>query len=146
MSNLESNDIAKRLARSLDPGGRQSLSRQIVDLVWLDVVEGTLQKGDRMPTVRQLSIELGLTPRAIERAYERLEQLGVLTTRPGEGSFVSLAGSDSGRRERWVKLDELCRDAASSAADLGFSVDELVDALADLRIARDNSHDTGRHE
>ena len=122
------------------------MSRQIVDLVWLDVVEGTLQIGDRMPTVRQLSIELGLTPRAIERAYQRLEQLGVLTTRSGEGTFVSLAGSDSGKRERWVKLDELCRDAVDKAAELGFSIDELLDALADLRIPRNNSHDAGRHE
>ena len=146
MSNLERSDIAKRLAAHLDSGRQQPLSRQIVDCVWLEVVEGTLQTGDRMPTVRQLSIELGLTPRAIDRAYQHLEQLGVLATRPGEGTFVSLNAPDGEIRERWVKLDELCREAASQAGALGFSIDDLIDALVDLRIPRNNSYDSPRHE
>lgn len=79
------------------------MSRQIVDCVWLEVVEGTLQTGDQMPTVRQLSIELGLTPRAVDRAYQRLEQLGVLVTHSGEGTFVSLNAPDGEKRECWVK-------------------------------------------
>jgi GntR family transcriptional regulator len=145
VSYLEPSDIAQRLAQHLDPGRHQSLPLQIVDFVWLEVVEGTLQIGDRMPTARQLSIELGLTPRAIERAYQRLEQLGVLITRPGEGTFVSLAGSDGKKRERWVKLDELCQETVSRANELGFSVDELSDALSDLRAPRNNSHDSERH-
>ena len=146
MSNLERSDIAKRLAAHLDSGRQQSLSRQIVDCVWLEVVEGTLQTGDRMPTVRQLSIELGLTPRAVDRAYERLEQLGVLATRSGEGTFVSLTAPDGHMRERWVKLDELCREAAGRAKALGFSIDDLLDALVDLRIPRSNSNDSARHQ
>ena len=146
MSNLERSDIAKRLAAHLDHGRQKPLSRQIVDYVWVEVVEGTLQTGDRMPTVRQLSIELGLTPRAVDRAYQRLEQLGVLATRPGEGTFVSITAPDGEKRERWVKLDELCIEAASRARTLGFSIDDLLDALADLRQPRSNSNDAARHE
>lgn len=145
MSNLERSDIAKRLAGYLDPGRREPLSRQIVDCVWLEVVEGTLQTGDRMPTVRQLSIELGLTPRAVDRAYRRLEHLGVLATRSGEGTFVSITAPDRETRERWVQLDELCLEAASRARTLGFSIDELVDALTDLRLPSDNSNDQPTH-
>jgi GntR family transcriptional regulator len=146
LSNLERSDIAKRIAAHLDSGRFQSLSRQIVDCVWLEVVEGALRTGDRMPTVRQLSIELGLTPRAIERAYQQLEQLGVVATRAGEGTFVSLNAPDGEIRERWVKLDELCREAASQAGALGFSIDDLIDALVDLRIPRISSYDAPRHE
>lgn len=146
VSDIERSDIAKRIAAHLDSGRQQSLSRQIVDCVWLEVVEGTLQTGDRMPTVRQLSIELGLTPRAVERAYQQLEQLGVLANRSGEGTFVSLTAPDAEKRDRWVKLEKLCREAASRARALGFSIDDLVDALADLRIPRNNSNDSARHK
>ncbi len=146
MSNLERSDIAKRIAAHLDSGRHQSLSRQIVDCVWLDVIEGALRTGDRMPTVREMSIELGLTPRAVERAYQQLEQLGVLATRSGEGTFVSLNAPDGEKRERWVELDELCREMASRARNLGFSIDDLVDELADLRLSRDNSDDPERLE
>ena len=146
MSNLERSDIAKRIAAHLDHGRQQSMSRQIVDCVWLEVVEGTLQTGDRMPTVRQLSIELGLTPRAVDRAYHRLEKLGVLAARSGEGTFVSLNAPDGTQRERWVKLDELCGDAAARAGSLGFGIDDLIDALSDLRIPRNSSDDSARPE
>ncbi len=145
MSTFERSDIAKRIVAHLDSGRNQSLSRQIVDCVWLEVLEGTLYTGDRMPTVRQLSIELGLTPRAIERAYRQLEQLGVLATRPGEGTFVSITAPTGEIRERWVRLEELCRDAASQAATLGFSIDDLIDALVDLRTPHDESNDLPRH-
>lgn len=143
MSKLERSDIAKRIVAHLDSGRQQSLSRQIVDCVWLEVLDGTLQTGDRMPTVRQLSIELGLTPRAIDRAYQQLELLGVLATRPGEGTFVSLTVPNGEQRARWVKLDDLCREATSRADSLGFSIDELIDGLADLRAqSGDPKHST----
>ena len=142
MSDFERSDIAKRLAAHLDAGRQQSMSRQIVDNVWLEVLEGTLQTGDQMPTVRQLSIELGLTPRAVERAYQQLEQLGVLSTHPGEGTYVSLNVPDGEIRERWVKLEKVCRDALYRAGTLGFSMDDLLDALADLRTTNSDPNDS----
>ncbi len=142
MSDFERSDIAKRLAAHLDAGRQQSMSRQLVDYVWLEVLEGTLQTGDQMPTVRQLSIELGLTPRAVERAYEQLEQLGVLSTRSGEGTYVSLNAPDGTIRERWIKLEEICRDAVFRAGTLGFSVDELLDALVDFRKTNNEPSDS----
>ncbi len=146
MSDLERNDIARRLASQLDSGSQQSMSRQIVDCVWLEVVEGILQTGEMMPTVRQLSVEVGLTPRAVDRAYEQLERLGVLANRSGEGTFVSINAPDGEKRERWVKLDEVCRDAATRARSLGYSLDDLIDGLADLRAPRSESTKPGTSE
>lgn len=146
MSDLERSEIARRIAEHLKPGSQQSFSRQIIDRVWLEVVDGTLQTGDRMPTTRQLSIELGLNPRSIERAYQQLEQLGVLATRAGEGTFVSLNAPDGEIRERWKRLDQICREAASQADALGFSIDDLIDALVDLRVPRNFENDSPRQE
>jgi GntR family transcriptional regulator len=145
VSDFDRSDIAKRLTAHLDAGRQQSMSRQIVDHVWLEVLEGTLQTGDQMPTVRQLSIELSLTPRAIERAFEQLEQLGVLSTHSGEGTYVSLNAPGGAKRERWVKLDEICREAVSCAGNLGFSIDDLLDALADLRTTNNDPKDSERY-
>ncbi len=145
MPDHDHSDIATRLAAHLDPGRPQSLSRQIVDCVWLEVIEGALETGERMPTVRQLAIQLGLTPRAVTHAYEHLEQLGVLATRPGEGTFVSLTAPDGEKRERWVKLERLSRETASQAEVLGFSIDDVVDALIDLRLAGRNLNHVARH-
>ena len=130
---MSSNKIAKRLAESLDHSRADAVTRQIVDAIWQDVIEGALDTGERMPTVRELCIELGVSPRTISRAYERLEQLGVLTDRAGEGTFVSLSPTDPAQRERWKTLEASCRDLVDQAQSMGFSVNDVVDTLTDLR-------------
>jgi GntR family transcriptional regulator len=124
--------IAKRLAESLNHDGAIPVTGQIVDAIWEDVIEGGLDTGERMPTVRQLSIDLGVSPRTISRAYERLEQLGVLTGRAGEGTFVSLSPADPAQRDRWKMLEARCKDLIGEATSLGFSTDDIVDTITDL--------------
>jgi DNA-binding transcriptional regulator YhcF (GntR family) len=69
----------------------------------------------------------------VERAFEALERLGVVATRAGEGTFVGLTPPDADERERRCRLAELARDAVAGAAVLGFSVGELLDAVAEWR-------------
>ncbi len=131
-------DIAARLAMYLDLGSGVPLHRQIVDRVWVEVMTGTLDTGARLPTVRQLAIDLGIHPNTVGRAYEELELLGVLATRAGEGTVVCLAEPDRSELERRARLDRLARDAATQAEALGVSLDQLIEVLATLRAsARD---------
>ncbi len=128
--------LAQRLALYLDPASDEPLYRQIVNRLWLEVVTGTLETGERLPTVRQLAIDLSLNPNTVARAYNELEALGVLTRKPGQGTFVSLTQPDRSEVERRSQLERLCRDLVSQAESLGLSLDDVLDALADLRAAR----------
>lgn len=123
--------IAARLAPYLDKGDEAPLFRQIVDRLWLDVITGTIDVGERLPTVRQLAVDLGVHPGSVERAYRELERLGVFVVRPG-GTFVALGSADTPAIERQTQLERLCRDLLTQARAFGFSVPELVDALRDL--------------
>jgi DNA-binding transcriptional regulator YhcF (GntR family) len=136
MSHPDATGIAGQLAQRLDPGRGVPLSSQIVDELWLAVVGGVLESGDRLPTVRQLAIELGVSPRTVELAYAQLERLGVVSARAGEGIFVSLSPPSRAERERYVELERLGREAAARAGELGFSIDDLIDLLAELRPER----------
>ncbi|MGA7281747.1 MAG: GntR family transcriptional regulator [Acidimicrobiia bacterium] len=51
---------------------------------------GTLPTGARLPTIRQLAIDLGLAKGTVAKAYEELERDGVITTNGRRGSFVQL--------------------------------------------------------
>ena len=53
---------------------------------------GTLVKGQRLPTVRQLASDLGLAPGTVARAYSELEIEGLVETRRGAGTRVSPQG------------------------------------------------------
>ena len=74
---MTTNSISTRLSQSLDPSRADGIVSQIVDTIWQDVIDGSLETGELLPTVRELSVDLGMSPRAIARSYERLEQLGI---------------------------------------------------------------------
>ncbi len=125
--------LIERLRTSLEPGGEVPLSTQLVEEIWSEVADGVLLAGERLPTVREMAIGLGTTPRNIERALAELDRLGVTATRPGEGTFVGLAPPPEEERRRRTALTTLLSSAVQEGARLGFSLDEMVSALAEFR-------------
>jgi GntR family transcriptional regulator len=132
--------ITQRLALRLADSPAEPVAHLIVDDLWLAVVDGSLDSGERLPTARQLAIELGVSPRSIERAYSELERRGVIATRAGQGTFVCLAPPPEAERARHQEFAELCRNAVDHAARLGFGVDDLLDALSEFRTASRSPH------
>ncbi|MQA90357.1 MAG: GntR family transcriptional regulator [Gemmatimonas sp.] len=117
----------------------------VVDGIWLDVVEGILASGERLPTARQVAVELGVSPRTIEQAYRELAKRGVVASRPGEGTFISLEPPPAEERERHRRFAEVCRGAYEGASDLGFGVDDLIDAIAEFRsLEKNEAHEETR--
>ena len=127
--------LGQRLAANLDPGSRVPIAHQIVEQIWMEVVDGSLQSGERMPTVRELAIRVGVSPRTVKWAYEELGRLGVVSSQPGEGTFVGLAPPSGEERERRREFLALCSDVVAKAESLGFGVDDLISSLAEYRRA-----------
>jgi DNA-binding transcriptional regulator YhcF (GntR family) len=134
-SAVTDSDRPDTLGIDLDRGSDQSLSRQISDQVWRDVISGVLETGSRLPTARAVAVGLGVAPNTVERAYAELARLGVVSVRQS-GAFVSLSVSEGQTREAADKLEQACRTAVAEAEALGFSIDDLMDALAELRAVR----------
>lgn len=128
-----SHPLTRRLAGSVDPGASEPIAHQLVEYVWTEVVDGALETGERMPTSREMAVELGVSPRTVSWAYHELERLGVLATRAGEGTFVSLSPPREEERERRRAFLELCGETVTRARALGFDVGDLVGALAEYR-------------
>jgi GntR family transcriptional regulator len=127
--------LLARLADRLRTGGAEAVAERIVDELWLAVVDGSLDSGQRLPTARQLAIALNVSPRSIDRAYEELERRGVISSRQGAGTFVSLAPVSDAERARHQQFADLCRRVVTDARELGFAVDDVIDALMDYRTA-----------
>jgi len=73
----------------IDNQSRQAVYEQIVKQVEKYVLSGLLASGDKMPSVRKLSVELNVNPNTVQRAYTELERSGVIVTAPGRGAFVT---------------------------------------------------------
>jgi GntR family transcriptional regulator len=97
-----------------------------------------LERGERLPTVRQWAIDLGVHPDTVARAYKELELLGVVVRRAGEGTFVGLKPPNRKELERQADLERLCRDMLAQTKGLGFTFDELLETLAELQSRGDS--------
>jgi GntR family transcriptional regulator len=132
---METNELVERLAARLREGGSEPVAHVVVEELWLAVVDGSLESGERLPTSRQMAIALGVSPRSIARAYTELERRGVTVSRAGAGMFVSLATASESDRARHQQFAALCRETVDTATALGFDIDELLDAIAEFRTA-----------
>lgn len=135
--------VTQRLALYVDRSSEEPVYRQIVDRLWLEIITGTLETGDRLPTVRQLAIDLSVRPDTVTHAYRELELLGVAITRPGQGTFVGLTSPDTSALERHAQLERFCRDVVSQSEALGLPLDDVIDALVDLRNSSNDSQTRG---
>lgn len=114
----------------VDPRSPAPVYQQIVDQVRESVAAGRLSAGARLPTVRQLAADLDVAPGTTARAYQELEQLGVVVTERARGTRVAeLRPAGVSHPERAEALIGMLRPVAVSASYLGASPDEIRDAL-----------------
>ena len=73
----------------LDYQDRRPLYEQIVEKFRHLILNGALKPGEKMPSVRQLAMELSINPNTIQRAYMTLEQEGLIYPVKGKGNFVA---------------------------------------------------------
>ena len=103
------------------------------------IVAGQLVARDRLPTVRQLAIDLRVNANTVAKVYSELERAGVLTTQRGVGTFVREHlepddGESRGRgREQLLRqiTDRLLADAHAA----GLTIDEVIEYLESRRAA-----------
>ena len=113
---------------------------QIVDQVRHTIEFGGLRAGERLPTVRRLAEDLEIAPNTIVRAYNELQRMGYVVSRPGVGTVVAEGIEEVARERRVEEVFERLRVLVRDAAALGISEDELWASLdAEFeRIPRDN--------
>lgn len=67
----------------------QPIYLQLQDHICRQITRGELDAGDRLPSVREFASQAGVNPNTVQRAYTELERQGMVTTRRGEGTFVT---------------------------------------------------------
>ncbi|MED9968197.1 MAG: GntR family transcriptional regulator [Blautia sp.] len=73
----------------LDYQDRRPIYEQVVEKFRILILNGVLEPGAQMPSVRQLAMELSVNPNTIQRAYMELEQEGYIYPVKGKGNYIS---------------------------------------------------------
>jgi len=106
---------------------------QIMDYVKKLVVRGILKPGEKVPSVREMALFLGVNPNTVQKAYEELEDEGVLLTRRGQGNFIA---EDEGLvlKLKSEMLEEILKKFKRELEELGLSKEEIKELLKELEI------------
>ena len=80
---------------SLDGRSGVSPYLQVVHQVRRALRLGLLVKGDQLPTVKDVVASLAINPNTVLKAYRELERDGLVSARPGIGTFVTRSLTDA---------------------------------------------------
>ena len=121
---------------SIDPSDPTPIYAQLERAIRAQIVAGRLEVGDRLPTVRQLAMDLRINPNTVAKVYSELERGGVLATQRGVGTFVRAPTEVQGvttSREREHALRQLSDRLLADAHTLGITIDEIMHYLESRR-------------
>ena len=111
----------------LDYRDARPIYSQIVDNVRGQIAAGVLEAGDKLPSVRELAVELSINPNTIQRAYRLLEFNGWIVTIPGKGCFVCDNEAQVEQEvQRWYTAFD---EATASLIALGVSREQMIERI-----------------
>ncbi len=113
---------------SLDFSSGIPVYKQIVNIICTSVSSGLLAEGQRLPTIKALTHQLNVNPNTVAKAYRELDLKGVITSKRGNGSFISELPTEYPKlsaKDRRAKLDRLFGRIVAEAQSEGISESEL---------------------
>src|SRR4051795_12719197 len=81
--------MADSRARTPAPSERSPVAERIFGRLVEDVLSGRYEPGEKLPTQRTLAAELEVNMAPVREAVKRLEQLGLVDVRQGDGMRVT---------------------------------------------------------
>ncbi len=103
----------------IDKLSAKPVYEQVIEGVERNILLGVYPPGTVLPSVRELSVTLGINPNTIQKSYGELIRRGVIISSPGSGTYVApqaLARIREVAAQKLTELEELI--AALALADI----------------------------
>lgn len=107
---------------------------QIMNWIKEQIVTNVFCSGSKLPSVRDMSMQLNVTPNTIQRVFRELETEGIIYTQRGIGVFIT---EDNKKISdlRFNMSERLVGKFFVSMKTLGFNDEEIIDAV--IKVARE---------
>lgn len=107
----------------------EPIYEQIVAQIKAEVIEGRMTAGDALPSVRAFSRELKISALTVKKAYDNLEEEGLVVTVHGKGSFIAAANQELLMEERRKELEKELEAAVQKARTGGLTAKEIRESF-----------------
>lgn len=112
--------------------------QQIADSFRADILEGKLKEGEYLPSIRGLARDLKISVITTMKAYDMLDQEGLVTAVQGKGYVVNSQDGNMLKEQHMRKVEEGLMQAIQSARIAGLSQNELIETLKLLLTLKEN--------
>jgi DNA-binding transcriptional regulator YhcF (GntR family) len=122
----------------------QPIYRQLRDLVVAMILDGVLNEGDPLPSVRNVAAEYRVNPLTVLKGYQELVDEGLVETKRGRGMFINTGARKmllQGERQKF--LGEQWPRVYATIQRLGLKPEELLEAAANVRPKPDATEEEG---
>lgn len=116
----------------IDPASPVPVYRQVVDNIRSLLVDGALQPGDTLPTVRELGLELGVHFNTVAEAYRLLATEGWLDLRRRRGAVVMERATPRQQPEAAANFSRNLRQLIAQVRAEGLSLRAITHELERL--------------
>lgn len=113
---------------NIDYQARIPIYYQIVNKIESFVTKEIMKPGDQIPSIRDLAYTLGINPNTVKKAYDLLEQKGIIISKSTKGTFIA----NNVERAKKEKIDNLVKDIKNNIEELknyGLTWKEILEEI-----------------
>lgn len=109
---------------SIDP-----IYEQIASQIKSMIIQGSLEVGDGLPSIRGLARDLQISVITTKRAYEELEKEGFIETMQGKGSFVAMQNKELLKEKKLRIIEDKLAEVVKESQLLGIGHEKIEEML-----------------
>ncbi|MDD7333986.1 MAG: GntR family transcriptional regulator [Lachnospiraceae bacterium] len=116
----------------------EPIYQQIADQFRTDILAGKFKQGEYLPSIRGLARDLKISVITTMKAYEQLEEEGLVTAVQGKGFYVNAQDSEMLREQHMRKVEAALSEAIAAARIAKLTDAELMETLRALLMMQDD--------
>ena len=113
---------------ALDYADKRPLYEQTKEKLRELIISGVLKPHDKLPSVRELASNLGINPNTVKKAYDILENKGIIISKSTKGTFIS----ENIFKAKELKIKNLINEIKDKIKELetyGYTLDDIIKEL-----------------
>ncbi len=109
----------------IETKGTYAIYEQIVNQIKNAIVSGELSANEALPSIRGLAAEIGVSVITTKRAYEELEQEGLIRSVANKGFYVCEYNTDYLHEKQLMELEKKFEEVITMAKQAGLEPEEI---------------------
>lgn len=112
---------------------------QIMEQIKNKVTIGEWPQGHKLPSIREMAVATRVSVITVKRAYQELENEGIIFTQQGKGSYIAHINNLSIKIKE-QEMDKHLIKAIEVAKSIGINADKLIQRLQHLQNPQDTQY------